>query len=151
MLAWGGMRRKACTSRSPFTCSMSTQHHRTASALDCMLLAEAGSRPHLLQRVKVLLHALDGHILAVAHALRLEHLREGTLALLGHQAVLCMRRSFVNRRPPLPACPLDAVRNPSVQPLRPGRSALFMAAGCEALPSGVQALPASLHANRRLC
>lgn len=45
--------------------------------------------PYLLEGVEVVLHALDGDILAVLDALRLEHLREGALALLGHQPVLC--------------------------------------------------------------
>jgi hypothetical protein len=37
----------------------------------------------------MILHALDGNILAVLDALRFEHLTEGALALFGNQAVLC--------------------------------------------------------------
>mmetsp|Transcript_28098 Transcript_28098/g.69182 ORF Transcript_28098/g.69182 Transcript_28098/m.69182 type:complete len:286 (-) Transcript_28098:170-1027(-) len=43
---------------------------------------------HLVQGVEVILHALDGDVLAVLDALRLQHLTERAFALLGHQAVL---------------------------------------------------------------
>ena len=42
---------------------------------------------HLIERVEVVLHALDGDVLAILDALRLEHLREGALALFADQAV----------------------------------------------------------------
>jgi hypothetical protein len=37
----------------------------------------------------MILHALDGNILAILDALRFEHLTEGALALFGDQAILC--------------------------------------------------------------
>ena len=37
----------------------------------------------------MILHALDGDVLPVLYALRLEHLAKGALALLGDQAILC--------------------------------------------------------------
>ena len=37
----------------------------------------------------MVLHTLDGYVLAVLDALRLEHLAKGALALLGDQAILC--------------------------------------------------------------
>ena len=42
---------------------------------------------HLVERVEVVLHALDRDVLAILDALRLEHLGEGALALLADQAV----------------------------------------------------------------
>ena len=36
----------------------------------------------------MVLHALDGHILASLDALRLQHLGEGTLTLLAYQSIL---------------------------------------------------------------
>lgn len=40
---------------------------------------------HLVQRVKVVLHALDGHVLAILDALGLEHLGKSALTLLCHK------------------------------------------------------------------
>lgn len=45
----------------------------------------------LVHRLELVLHALDRDILAGLDTLRLEHLAEGALALLGHEAVLCVR------------------------------------------------------------
>lgn len=56
----------------------------------------------LLQRVEVVLHALNCHILAVLDALRLQDLAEGALALLGHQAILCSRKEDCARPTPHP-------------------------------------------------
>jgi hypothetical protein len=53
---------------------------------------------YLLEAVKVVLHALDGDILAVLDALGLEHLREGALTLLGHQPVLCTHKQQLTGR-----------------------------------------------------
>lgn len=44
---------------------------------------------HLVQAVKMVLHALDGNILAILDALCLQHLAESALTLLGHKPVLC--------------------------------------------------------------
>ena len=44
---------------------------------------------HLIQRVEVVLHALDGDVLAILDALRLQNLGKRPLALLRHEAVLC--------------------------------------------------------------
>ena len=43
---------------------------------------------YLLDRVEVVLHALDRHVLARLDALRLQNLRERALALLAYQSVL---------------------------------------------------------------
>ena len=45
-------------------------------------------RMHLVDRVEVVFHALDGNVLASLDALRLEHLREGTLSLFANEPVL---------------------------------------------------------------
>ena len=42
---------------------------------------------HLVERVEVILHALDGDILAVFNALRLKHLRERALAFLANETI----------------------------------------------------------------
>ena len=44
---------------------------------------------HLIERIEVVLHALDRHIFAAFYALCLEHLGKGPLALLPDQAILC--------------------------------------------------------------
>ena len=51
--------------------------------------AQAAGWPlsHLVEAVKVILHALDSYILAILDALRFQHLREGALTLLAYQAV----------------------------------------------------------------
>ena len=46
-----------------------------------------GGKANLLERVKVVLHAFDGNILAILDALRFEHLGECTLAFLSDQPV----------------------------------------------------------------
>ena len=43
---------------------------------------------YLLDGLKVVLHALDGHVFACLDALRFEHLGEGALALLTDETVL---------------------------------------------------------------
>ena len=43
---------------------------------------------YLLDGLEVVLHALDGDVLACLDALRLEHLGEGALALLTDETVL---------------------------------------------------------------
>lgn len=43
---------------------------------------------HLVYAVKSILHALDGIVLSVLDVLRLEHLAERALSLLGYQPVL---------------------------------------------------------------
>jgi hypothetical protein len=45
--------------------------------------------PYLVQAFKVILHALDRHILPILDTLGLEHLRERPLAFLGNKAILC--------------------------------------------------------------
>ena len=44
---------------------------------------------HLIERVEVVLHALDGDVLAILDALRLQNLGKRPLSLLRHEAVLC--------------------------------------------------------------
>ncbi len=62
---------------------------------DARVGAEPAQRLDLAEVVDLLLalegalHALDGGHLAVFHALGLEHLREGTLALLGDESIFC--------------------------------------------------------------
>jgi hypothetical protein len=43
---------------------------------------------HLIKAVEMVLHALDGNVLAILDALCLQHLAECALALLGNEPVL---------------------------------------------------------------
>jgi len=42
----------------------------------------------LFDALETLLHALDGHVVAVLQRLRLQHLRKGPLPLLAYQLIL---------------------------------------------------------------
>jgi hypothetical protein len=64
------------------------QQRQACAAHACAARCPAPCAAHLVDAVEVVFHALDGHVLAILNALRLEHLAEGPLALLGDQAVL---------------------------------------------------------------
>ena len=56
---------------------------------------EVGTGRCLLEAVKVVLHALDGDILAVLDALRLQDLGEGALALFTDESILWQGRHAI--------------------------------------------------------
>lgn len=69
----------------------------SAVGLDSLLLARQYSvLSYLVQAVKVVLHALDGNILAILDALGFQHLTESALTLLGHKPVLCLQQKLHN-------------------------------------------------------